>query len=351
MDVGLKRLDPNVPDPVESRRRAAGKLVRIAYGTCVFGLLAFLVIYFGAPLVFLRGPGIVSAPRQVISLPYVVQVVALNVGPGEAIVADAEIGRVRSPEHDSIIANYMRGLVELASREAELRIKARVAQESIEAARSHLRLTEEAVQRIEAAPTRGTLGLTFQVDSYGARAQALKSVLSQEAEATEAVVQLASLGELHQRLQQHVDRVERDFAGGRVASPIAGVVSTGLARPGQSLVAGSPIAEIFDTTDIFVDWFIPNRRLVDPKVGNAVLLLYGNRRMSGAVVDILPVSAVFGTGQTLAAQNPQSTQIARVRFGTGVEPPALNATVYVHMYYTGFAARTAAAVVDFLGLR
>ena len=42
MNVTINRLDPNLPDPVESRRRAAGRLVRIAYAIIVFGVLAFL---------------------------------------------------------------------------------------------------------------------------------------------------------------------------------------------------------------------------------------------------------------------------------------------------------------------
>ena len=57
MNLVINRLDPNVPDPVESRRRAAGRLVRLAYATIVFGVLAFIVIYFGRPLLYLGGPG------------------------------------------------------------------------------------------------------------------------------------------------------------------------------------------------------------------------------------------------------------------------------------------------------
>ena len=63
MNVTINRLDPNLPDPVESRRRAAGRLVRIAYAAIVFGVLAFFVIYFGAPFVFLSGPGTLTARR------------------------------------------------------------------------------------------------------------------------------------------------------------------------------------------------------------------------------------------------------------------------------------------------
>src|SRR4029450_13594036 len=110
MNVMLDRLDPNVPDPVESRRRAAGRLVRIAYATVVFGVLGFFVVYFGAPLVFLSGPGTIPSPRHGLSLPFIVQVARINVVPGAAVKAGDEIGEVRSPEHDNIVATYNRAL-------------------------------------------------------------------------------------------------------------------------------------------------------------------------------------------------------------------------------------------------
>src|SRR5260221_3935146 len=148
MNLTINRLDPNLPDPVESRRRAAGRLVRIAYATIVFGVLAFFVIYFGAPFVYLGGPGTVSSPRHVVSLPYTVQVSHMNPAPGTTIKAGDEIAEVVSPEQDSIVATYMRALADIFRRTAELRLKARVAQESLEAVRSYLRVTEEAVERV-----------------------------------------------------------------------------------------------------------------------------------------------------------------------------------------------------------
>jgi HlyD family secretion protein len=104
MDVKINRLDPNVPDPVESRRRAAGRLVRFAYATVVFGVLAFFIIYFGAPFVYLGGPGTVSSPRYVVSLPYTVQVTHMNLEPGATVKAGEDIAEVVSPEQDSIVA-------------------------------------------------------------------------------------------------------------------------------------------------------------------------------------------------------------------------------------------------------
>src|SRR5262245_40154657 len=104
MDVKINRLDPNVPDPVESRRRAAGRLVRIAYATVVFGVLGFFVIYFGAPFVFLSGPGTVTAPRHVISLPYTVQVTEMKLQPGVTVKAGDEIAQVISPSRTASCA-------------------------------------------------------------------------------------------------------------------------------------------------------------------------------------------------------------------------------------------------------
>jgi HlyD family secretion protein len=348
MDVQIKRLDPNVPDPIESRRRAAGRFVRIAYATIVFGLLAFFVIYFGAPLVFLSGPGIVTSPRYVVSLPFTVQVNQMKLVPGAVVKAGQEIAEVISPEQDSIVATYMRALADISGRTAELRIKARVAQESLEAARSYLKVTEEAAERIDAM---ATATVTFRMEVLRERASARKAVVSQEAEVAESAIQLASLDAFIQQLQARLKEVESHFAQGHVVAPIAGIVSTGIAHVGQSLVAGTPIAEILDPGDVFVDWYIPNARMFDPEVGHEVFVLFGNRHVTGKIHQILPVSAVFaGTQQLqLLARDRPATQIARIRFDADVSPPPLNSTVEVQMYYTALAARIGDWVIRMLG--
>lgn len=179
MDVKINRLDPNVPDPIESRRRAAGRLVRFFYATIVFGVLGFFIVYFGSPLVYLSGPGTVTSPRHVVSLPFTVQVNQMKLVPGATVKAGEEIAEVISPEQDSIVATYMRALADISGRTAELRIKARVAQESLGASRSYLRVTEEAAERIDAM---ATATVTFRMEVLRERASAQKAVVSQEAE-------------------------------------------------------------------------------------------------------------------------------------------------------------------------
>ena len=347
MNITVNRLDPNVPDPIESRRRAAGRLVRFAYGATVFGVLAFFVIYFGAPLVLLSGPGTVTAPRYVVSLPHIVQIKTMNVVPGATVKAGQVIGTVNSPQVDSVIATYMNALADIAVRRAELRVKLRVAQESLASSRSYLRLTEETIAHIEEM---SSASLSYRVDMYRERAQALRTVVSQEAEIAEATVQLTDLDKFNQKIRGHMDAIEGSFAGGEVLAPVAGVVSTNVAYAGQSLVAGAPIAEILDPTNIFVDWYVPNERLANPTIDDQVQVLFGNRRIPGTIIDILPVSDIYAGRQPQFGGDRQATQIARVRFNNGVTPPPLSSTVYVHMYYTHFTARIAKWLIQLLRL-
>ena len=160
-------------------------------------------------------------------------------------------------------------------------------------------------------------------------------MVSAEAEVSESTVQLASLDQFIQQLRSRLDEVESHFGKGRVLAPVAGIISTGLADIGQSLTAGTPIAEILDPTDIFVDWYIPNERLIDPTVGHEVFVVFGNRRIPGKIAQILPVSGVF-TGQQqqqLVARDRPATQIARIRFDKDASPPPLNTTVDVLRLY------------------
>ena len=346
MNIAINRLDPNLPDPVESRRRAAGRLVRFAYTTVVFGVLAFVVIYFGRPFVYLGGSGVVSSPVLYISLPYTVQVKKMNVVRGTRVTAGQEIGEVWSPQQVDTTGTYMRALAEINARSAELRINARAARESLEAARNYLRVTEEATGHLD---TSTTASLTFRLEMLRERALAHKTVVAQEAEIEEAAVQLASLDKFGRKIQQHLDELERNFAGGRLYAPIDGIVSTRPAKDGMSVVAGTPLVEIRDPSDTFVYWSVPNARLRDPAVGDRVVVLFGNWRIPGTITELLPISETFNSSQPIIGREPIATQTARVDFSSKEAAPALNTTVSVHMYYTDLAARVAEMLTRVFG--
>jgi biotin carboxyl carrier protein len=350
MNMHMHRLDPKLPDPVESRRRGAGRFVRFIYGAGVLGVIAFFVIRFGAPLVYLEGPGIVSANREVVSLPYTVQVTRVDVAPGARIGAGAPIAMVRAPQVRETVANLLRGLAEVSGREAELRVRARVARDTLDASHSRLRMADEALIRLEESARRESASLIYRGEVYRERAQAVQSVVSLEAEATEASAQLVRLSETHQQIQAQLDQAEREFDGGRVLAPVTGIVSTRLAKAGETIAAGSSIAEIYQSGAIYVDWYIPSFRLMDPKPGQRVLVVSGRNRITGEIEDILPISDWIDAKRTSVLKDPQSGQVARIRLDEGTKPLTLNATVAVHMYYLAATDRIARGVVDLLGL-
>ncbi|WP_346770912.1 HlyD family secretion protein [Bradyrhizobium sp. CW11] len=118
--------------------------------------------------------------------------------------------------------------------------------------------------------------------------------------------------------------------------------------------AGTPIAQILDPTDVFVDWYVPNERLSDPKVGNEVFVLFGNRRILGEIVEILPVSDVYPGAGSSAARERTASQIARIQFSPGAHPPgaelgrrrshALHTTQRADRFHAGETIRARRAV-------
>lgn len=350
MNREIQRLDTNVPDPVESRRAGAGRLVRFIYGALVFGILGFFVIRFGAPLVLLNGPGVVTAQLSAISSPYLVQIKRMEVRPGAKVETGALIATVSSPQVDQTSSDLLRALAEITGSEVELRVKARVARDSVEAARSRSEMAGDTLQRLEKANSGEDFGLIYRTDVYRERAIAMQSLLALEAEADEATAQLERLEAVRREIRGQFDAVKREFDDGRVLSPASGIVAPRTSHAGETVVAGSSIAEIFLDGDTFVDWYIPNFRLIDPRPGQRVLVVYGRTRLPGTISEILPISDQLESRRSSILREPSAGQIGRIRFDPGAVPPTLNATVHVHMYYSEFTDRIAWGLVRLFNL-
>jgi HlyD family secretion protein len=75
-----------------------------------------------------------------------------------------------------------------------------------------------------------------------------------------------------------------------VVSPVTGVVADVLARAGETLQAGAPVASLLPPENIFVRFFVPEPSLAHVHVGDAVALLCDNcpADMTGTVSYIAP---------------------------------------------------------------
>jgi multidrug resistance efflux pump len=274
----------------------------------------------------------------------------MEVEPGARVQAGAPIAIVHSPQVNEILSTLMRAMTDLTGREAELHVKARIARDSIEAARSGLRVSEDALRRLEAAKDQSSTSLVYRTEVYREQAQAVQNVVALEAEAAESSAQLTRLADQRQKLQGQIDQIERHFDSGRVRSPATGIVSARLSRPGETVVAGSSVAEIYEASDMSVLWYIPNFRLVDPTIGQHAFVVLGKTRLRGTIEEILPISSAFAGRKNSILQGSEATQVARIRLDPGTRPPALDSVVHVHMYYTEAADRFFRAAVRFLRL-
>ena len=213
---------------------------------------------------------------------------------------------------------------------------------SLEASRSYLRVTEEATSHLD---TSTTASLTFRIEMLRERALAQKTVVAQEAEVEEASVQLASLDAFGGQLRQHLDGLERNFDGGRIVAPIAGIVSNAPALEGQSVVAGTPIAEILSPNDVFVIWYVPNERFADPEVGRKVVVVFGRRRLEGTITEILPLSDIYGGTQASIVRDAYRHPDCASTLRSECRAASAQVDGLRYMYYTDFAASVANGLV------
>jgi HlyD family secretion protein len=75
-----------------------------------------------------------------------------------------------------------------------------------------------------------------------------------------------------------------------VASPVAGVVADVLARPGETLQAGAPVASLLPPENIFIRFFVPEPSLAHVHIGDTVALTCDNcpSDLTGAVSFVSP---------------------------------------------------------------
>ena len=311
MNFHVRRLDPEIPDPVEARRSSSGALVRFVYGAAVALLLSAMAWHFGQHFVLLKGPGRVTAGRTIVSVPYNMTVKMLNVRVGSAVSDGDVIGQIISFDVEKHLADLHHTIAEQVSKENDLRIRFASARAGLDSARKRLLVANENVRRLEAIA--GQIASTlFRIEIYRESAIAELAVAQMNAESSELAGSIERTQLQLRLLQEHLAKVEREFNNGLLTAPIAGIVGPRLAKTGETVTVGGIVAEIYDTNDIYVEWPIPEWRLIEPKIGDAVFIFNGARMLSGKIEEILPLAVSLETsGRSMLREKPRG-QMARV---------------------------------------
>lgn len=184
MNVYVRRLDPEIPDPVEARRSSSGAVVRFVYGVAVALLLCAIAWHFGQHFVLLKGPGRVTADRTIVSVPYNITVKMLNFRVGSSVRDGDIIGQIFSFDVDKHIADLQHTIADQVNKENDLRIRLASARAGFDSARKRLQVANENVRRLEAITGQIASSL-FRIEVYRESAIAELAVAQMSAESSE----------------------------------------------------------------------------------------------------------------------------------------------------------------------
>ena len=333
-----RRLDPEVPDPVENRRASSGRAVRVVYiaGLLVFG--GYLAWHFLRFMVFLEGSGTITAKQFQISVPYAVHIDAIEVVPGSRVKRGDVIAVVNSFEVEEYRSGLLRSIAEMTTREAEFQIMLSIAQASLAPSAKRLEIAKETTKRFQEW-ARGAESSQYRIDIFRELSNAMEFNAHAEAEAAEVSRQLQRLSESRLKLEERLAEIEGKFNGGIIVSPIDGVVAFGIAKDGQTILAGQMIGSVYDTSAIFIDWEMPLRRLIEPRVGDTVFISSGFDTIEGTISAIYPISTNLGADRRDFFSATPLGQTARVKNHGFDELLPMDSQVTVRMNYSTAANR------------
>ena len=331
--MGTAPVAPPPVDPVQGRRKRGGAFVRWLYGAGVILLAAYLAWAGGRSLIFLEGPGYVAAPKYLASTPYLSQISHMNVSAGVGVDAGDILAFTTSPQVEREKTELLRLELEQANREGELKIRLRIATATLSASKDRLAFADETLGRM--GDHNVTVSTAYKMDVLRERSDALLLNAQAEAETAEIKLQLDHLREHSDALKERVARLDRDFAGGIITSPVNGVVGLALAHDGQVVSPGQTIAEIYDIAASYIDWHVPSFRLYSPRTGDIVFIYRGNSFTRGYVWEILNLAESDRSQGESVLRTPRVKQIVRVKTLREGEILPLHSEVTVRMNYVG----------------
>jgi len=324
---------PTVIDQIATRRPRAGQTVRMLYAAFV-GLLALGILWLAIkPYIYTSTPGTVTAPEYVISTPYNSRIMSVYAKPGDRVRTGDRLVRVRSPDVQSLRANFATALAEQTNVLAELSIRLSVAEASVPTARQRARISAYNVARLGGLACDSTA--TFCSEIYRENAEATGILARLDAEIAELEVQIEEIRRARQSIAALRDAVEESYAAGEQFSPVAGMVGPNPARPGQSVTPGDRIISVFDDAEVHIEWVLDGARIRQPQPGDPVYILDGRHALRGQVTEVLGIADAMASRHSLF-EPVGNGQVVRVALNADEIYPPLLSTVEVRYNYWRF---------------
>jgi multidrug resistance efflux pump len=252
-------------------------------------LLLAVLNYLAGDAVMLRSDGIVLSERYVIAATYSAKVSTVYVREGDWVVKGALLAELESAEMLKDIADLAIRHADLATREAQLRVRSDTIDTVLPLAERHAHENVEALAMISTMSNRGLIP-TNRLD------QALSSSYTSMSRLAELRGQEKAIREERSRLalmsgraSEALSKLEAFYAGGLVRASATGIVGSRVPVPGQVVRFGEELMQIHGK-QAYVLAYLPPYYLFSVERGDQVAISGGSRGVVGTVDAILSVA-------------------------------------------------------------
>jgi multidrug resistance efflux pump len=314
---------PNEPRP---RRQL---VIRVVYLACVVGLAVWLTdLLFGSYL-YLRSEGLVLGTPAVVASENPITVRELDVREG-AHVAKGQVVAIASSQ--AVAESMARLIGEQADRDlrmGDLQIRAQTINAVIGLARTRQTVNSDVRRKLETLLPTGFVALDRHAAAVDSDFRSSEDLEQLQAEQRALTGQIEMLNGAQQEARAALDDLRLQYDGGRLRSPIDGIVGRRDADRGAVLRAGDPLLELYGD-ERFVLAYVPTGRLFHMRVGEAVSISTGVRDFAGKIVRIEPIAAALPREFQRAFTPVDREQVIRVEFDPDETPPPLFTKVELH---------------------
>lgn len=276
----------NAPPVPDARFTTSGAWTRRIYASLVFGVLAFVIYQVSKPLLFVEGPGVLTAPNTQISLPHPAYIKFMMVQPSQHVLPGTVLAIVDRPQQEDAIRDIQAKLHTLRSTQQTLSARLQNAKNNLTLARQLANESDVRWQKVQDKYkdyVTADLSSTLQRD----RVEAHAKLTNWENDLVNLPKQMDLIQTEIRRLETDVHEIERTWRHKLITSEKESVVGPRVASAGASLSAGAPLLTLYDLKQSYVLWRLPALRLSDPLPGQMVSITHGVYVAKGRVRRVL----------------------------------------------------------------
>jgi multidrug resistance efflux pump len=320
-----RSLSQGLPKEPRSHRLT---VIRWIYLTAVLGGAIWLTNIFLGDRFFFRSEGLVLGEPAVVAAEFPVTLRDVLVREGETIDAGKIVAIITSQNVVETIARLTGDVATRSIRQSELRIRSEVVDAMLPVAESREKFTTSARKELETLLERRDLVLNQHSTALENEFRGLQDLQTLKAEKRIFESELTKLSSALADAQVAIDDLRRIYGEGRLAAPIAGVVTRIAAGKGAVIRAGEPIVEL-NSKERFVLAYVPTGTLYSVNAGDEVNVKTGMQTARGIITRVEPFAAALPREFQRAFTPVERQQVLRIEFLPGESPPPLFTKVSV----------------------